>query len=151
MWCQRCLRDITQPSKSITIGESIPDACASSSNSGVENYVYSCVLHMNANRSQTPGCRYAKAYAKLAATGFQLHWQSIPAKEQARGKKSSKTKFTCPKCGLNAWAKPDACLICGECYDDGQGHICLMVAVSWGATGEPAHAGTVACRSASCD
>jgi hypothetical protein len=26
-----------------------------------------------------------------------------------------------------------------------------MVAVSWGATGEPAHAGTVACRSASCD
>jgi hypothetical protein len=76
-----------------------------------------------------PGGRYAKAYAKLAATGFQLHWQSIPATEQARGKKSSKTKFTCPECGLNAWAKPDAHLICGECYDDGEGHICLMVAV----------------------
>jgi hypothetical protein len=98
-----------------------------------------------------PGGRYAKAYAKLAATGFQLHWQSIPAKEQARGKKSSKTKFTCPKCGLYDWAKPNACLFCGEIYDDGQGHICLMVAVSWGATGEPAHAGTVACRSASRD
>jgi hypothetical protein len=23
--------------------------------------------------------RFAKAYAKLAETGFQLHWQSIPA------------------------------------------------------------------------
>jgi hypothetical protein len=72
---------------------------------------------------------FAKAYAKLAAAGFQLHWQSVPATEQARGKKSSKTKFTCPECGLNAWAKPDAHLICGECYDNGQGDICLMVAV----------------------
>jgi hypothetical protein len=76
-----------------------------------------------------PDGRFAKAYAKLAATGFQLHWQSIPATKQGRAKKSSKTKFTCPECGLNAWAKPDAHLICGECYDEGQGHICLMVAV----------------------
>jgi SprT-like family len=76
-----------------------------------------------------PEGRYAQAYMKLAAQGFALHWQSVPAIEQARGKKSSKTKFTCPNCGLNAWAKPNACLICGECYDDGQGHICLMVAV----------------------
>jgi hypothetical protein len=76
-----------------------------------------------------PEGRYAQAYMKLAAQGFALHWQSVPAIEQARGKKSSKTKFTCPECGLNAWAKPNACLICGECYDDGQGHICLMVAV----------------------
>ena len=45
------------------------------------------------------------------------------------------------------WAT--AHLICGECYDDGEGHICLMVAVSWGASGEPAHAGKVAFRSAS--
>jgi hypothetical protein len=82
-----------------------------------------------------PDGRYAKAYAKLAATGFQLHWQSIPATEQARGKKSSKTKFTCPECGLNAWAKPDAHLICGMCYDNGQGDMCLMMTVSWGATG----------------
>ena len=77
-----------------------------------------------------PDGRYAKAYAQLAATGFQLHWQSIPASEQGRAKKSSKTKFTCPECGQNAWAKPDAHLICGECYDDGQGHIYHMVAVS---------------------
>jgi hypothetical protein len=96
-----------------------------------------------------PGGRYASAYAKLAATGFQLHWQSVPPTERARGKKSSKTKFTCPECGLNAWAKPDVHLICGECYDAGQGHICLMVAVSWGAIGQLANAGKVTFRSAS--
>ena len=73
-----------------------------------------------------PEGRYAKAYAKLAATGFQLHWQSIPA--VAGAKKSSKTKFTCPECGQNAWAKPDALLICGECFDEGKGDICFMLA-----------------------
>jgi hypothetical protein len=73
-----------------------------------------------------PGGRYSQAYAKLAARGFQLHWQSLPVK----AKKSSKMKFTCPDCGQNAWAKPDALLICGVCYDDGQGDICLMAASS---------------------
>ena len=28
-------------------------------------------------------------------------------------KRASKTKFTCPECGQNAWAKPDALLLCG--------------------------------------
>jgi predicted SprT family Zn-dependent metalloprotease len=31
-------------------------------------------------------------------------------------KLASKTKYTCPSCGLNAWAKPDVSLICGECH-----------------------------------
>ena len=48
--------------------------------------------------------------------------------EQGRAKKSSKTKFTCPDCGQNAWAKPDALLICGECFDEGEGDICFMLA-----------------------
>jgi SprT-like family len=72
--------------------------------------------------------RFAKAYAKLAATGFQLHWQSVPASKQGKAKKSSKTKFTCPDCGQNAWAKPDTLLICGECFDEGEGDICFMLA-----------------------
>lgn len=75
-----------------------------------------------------PAGRYAKAYAKLAEQGFELHWQSVPASEQAKAKKDSKTKFTCPQCGQNAWAKPGALLICGECFDEGQGDICLMLA-----------------------
>ena len=69
---------------------------------------------------------YAKAYARLKA--FQLHWQSAPQGDQAKAKKASKTKFTCPECGQNAWAKPDALLICGTCYEDGNGEVCLMLA-----------------------
>jgi hypothetical protein len=39
-----------------------------------------------------------------------------------------KMKFTCPECGQNAWGKPDTQLICGACYEDGEGEICLMLA-----------------------
>jgi hypothetical protein len=75
-----------------------------------------------------PGGAYAQACAKLQATGFQLHWQSAPESKQARTKKASKTKFTCPDCEQNAWAKAGALLICGECYEDGEGDVCFMLA-----------------------
>jgi predicted SprT family Zn-dependent metalloprotease len=75
-----------------------------------------------------PGGAYAQAYAKLQATGFQLHWQSAPESAQARAKKASKTKFTCPDCGQNAWAKAEALLICGVCYEDAAGEVCVMLA-----------------------
>jgi len=36
--------------------------------------------------------------------------------DKTRKKKAaSKTKYTCPECGLNAWAKPEAPLVCGDC------------------------------------
>jgi predicted SprT family Zn-dependent metalloprotease len=73
------------------------------------------------------GGAYAKAYAKLKATGLTLHWQSVPHSKAAKAAKSSKTKFTCPECEQNAWAKPEASLICGECYGDEE-NIVLMVA-----------------------
>ena len=60
--------------------------------------------------------------------GFALHWQSKPAQDAVRGgggssddeakakaKRSSKTKYTCPQCSANAWAKPDSNLVCGDC------------------------------------
>jgi predicted SprT family Zn-dependent metalloprotease/predicted RNA-binding Zn-ribbon protein involved in translation (DUF1610 family) len=62
-----------------------------------------------------PEGRYAKAYAKLKGTQFKLNWESSPAGPRALAKKASKTKFTCPDCGQNAWAKPDAALACYEC------------------------------------
>jgi hypothetical protein len=37
-------------------------------------------------------------------------------------------KFTCPDCGQNAWAKLDAFLICGECFDEGEGDSCFILA-----------------------
>ena len=75
-----------------------------------------------------PGGPYAKAYAKLETKGFQLHWQSAPAGKEAKAKKASKTKFTCPECGQNAWGKPDTLLICGVCFEDSASEICLMLA-----------------------
>lgn len=40
----------------------------------------------------------------------------VPRDEaKARKKAASKTKYSCPDCGTNAWAKPDTKLICGEC------------------------------------
>jgi transcription elongation factor Elf1 len=36
------------------------------------------------------------------------------AKTKAK-KKASKTAFECAGCGLKAWAKADASLMCGEC------------------------------------
>jgi hypothetical protein len=74
------------------------------------------------------GGAYATAYAKLKAKEFQLHWQSAPPGSQAKAKAASKTKFTCPECEQNAWARPDALLICGDCYEDGEGEIVLMLA-----------------------
>lgn len=75
-----------------------------------------------------PGGAYAEAYAKLENHGFQLHWQSAPAGQQAKAKTASKTKFTCPDCGQNAWGKPDSLLICGVCFEDSASEICLMLA-----------------------
>lgn len=67
------------------------------------------------------------ACRQLAGLGFRIDWQSAPADKTAKAKKASKTKFTCPDCGLNAWAKPDAQLICGDCYDDGNGDIVVLL------------------------
>jgi hypothetical protein len=59
-----------------------------------------------------PEGRYSVAFAKLAQSGLQLHWQSTQAVGGA--KVTSKRKFTCPECQQNAWAKPGAVLICGQ-------------------------------------
>jgi predicted SprT family Zn-dependent metalloprotease len=76
------------------------------------------------------GGAFAKAFAKLEAAGFTLRWQSRTFEKDATRKKktASKTKYSCADCGANAWAKPETSLICGECYDDGEGEICVMEA-----------------------
>jgi transcription elongation factor Elf1 len=35
--------------------------------------------------------------------------------EKRKKKAASKTKYTCPGCGLNAWGKPAINLVCGDC------------------------------------
>jgi hypothetical protein len=55
----------------------------------------------------------------LLGNGFRLNWQSVILADQAEktAQVRSKTKFTCPACRQNAWAKPDAALICGACEE----------------------------------
>jgi predicted SprT family Zn-dependent metalloprotease len=72
---------------------------------------------------------YARAYAKLRAKGIKLRWESpAPMPAEAKAKAESKTKYTCPECGQNAWAKPDAVLICGACFEDEPGDPQTMLA-----------------------
>ncbi|MBB5061198.1 putative SprT family Zn-dependent metalloprotease [Granulicella aggregans] len=73
-----------------------------------------------------PGGAYSRAYANLAANGFQLNWQSRAFSQERKKKAASKTKYTCPACGTNAWAKPNTALICGECYDHDEGDATTM-------------------------
>jgi hypothetical protein len=41
-------------------------------------------------------------------------WKEGEAKTHKK-QAASKTKYTCPDCELNAWAKPDVSLLCGDC------------------------------------
>lgn len=50
--------------------------------------------------------------------------KSKTAKASAR----SKTKFTCPVCQQNAWAKPDAMLACANVEDHPDGNTVIMLA-----------------------
>jgi predicted SprT family Zn-dependent metalloprotease len=46
-------------------------------------------------------------------------WSSAKGVETTKPKSVSKVKYTCGNCGQNAWAKPDAQLVCGDCSDVG--------------------------------
>jgi SprT-like family len=61
-----------------------------------------------------PSGLFAKAYAKLAATGWKLNLQSAH-RPSPKGTNNSKTKFSCAACGQNAWGKPDLAVICMPC------------------------------------
>lgn len=62
--------------------------------------------------------RYDRAVAKLLAEHSAILYHDRSDNNAARKKKAaSKTKYTCPTCGLNAWAKPAAPLVCGDCQE----------------------------------
>jgi rubrerythrin len=59
---------------------------------------------------------FACAVSKLLAEHPAILYSDRSENDAARKKKAaSKTKYTCPGCGLHAWAKPDAPLVCGKC------------------------------------
>ena len=60
------------------------------------------------------GGRFDRAWAALPE--FDIHYIERPGGEEERAKKrASKTKFTCPDCGTNAWGKPELYVVCGDC------------------------------------
>jgi hypothetical protein len=66
-----------------------------------------------------PDGPFARACAELIEEhGFTVPYVELwdEAEREAREKRAaSKTKYTCPGCGVNAWAKPKTALICGDC------------------------------------
>lgn len=68
--------------------------------------------------------RYARAVTRLLAEHPAILYADRSENDAARKKKAaSKTKYTCPGCGLHAWAKPDAPLVCGDCEEPMQARI----------------------------
>lgn len=67
----------------------------------------------------TVGGAFEAAVAKLLDEGFEISWLDR-AVGSARGgqdtqKKVFRLKYRCAACGVNAWAKPNVSLICGDC------------------------------------
>ncbi|MFL5252995.1 MAG: SprT-like domain-containing protein [Rhodopila sp.] len=63
-----------------------------------------------------PAGPFAAACAELLTTGFDpLYGDAVTDTAAQKKKAQSKTKYTCPQCSLNCWAKPDAGLGCIEC------------------------------------
>src|SRR2546425_4284783 len=66
------------------------------------------------------GGPFAQACTDLLAEGFVISWRDrarahAPGKGKTEGKAGVRTKYTCPDCGLNAWAKAAVVLLCGAC------------------------------------
>ena len=60
---------------------------------------------------------FERAYRRLGSP-VVLYRDRVRDEPTAAKKRASKTKYTCPECGQNAWAKPDACLLCGHCQEE---------------------------------
>ena len=67
-----------------------------------------------------PGGRFDRIADALIAKGFALAYVERTTKTQrkvALKKRQSKTRYRCPCCQQNAWAKPVANLVCGDCQE----------------------------------
>jgi predicted SprT family Zn-dependent metalloprotease len=64
------------------------------------------------------GGPFARACAELMKDGFDALYVELwseGAAAKRKKKAASKTRYTCPECQTNAWAKPNVHLVCGEC------------------------------------
>jgi predicted SprT family Zn-dependent metalloprotease len=61
------------------------------------------------------GGQFEQTVQKFLETYPAVLYQDMHDAEKSRKKAESKTKYTCPSCHQNAWAKPNAALVCGTC------------------------------------
>ncbi|MEO0681822.1 MAG: SprT-like domain-containing protein [Pseudomonadota bacterium] len=55
---------------------------------------------------------FEAAARDLIARGFEIVWQDGPTRPAAGGRGGRRSKFVCPVCGLAAWSRPGARLLC---------------------------------------
>lgn len=58
---------------------------------------------------------FKKTCLKLIKQGFKITWSERGFFVEGKTNKKNKEKYTCPSCGINAWAKYELKLICGTC------------------------------------
>ena len=63
-----------------------------------------------------PNGLFDRSCRQLLKQGVKLSWGDRFGKNEQKPK-NGRIKYTCPSCSLNAWAKPDASLQCGECQE----------------------------------
>jgi predicted SprT family Zn-dependent metalloprotease len=64
------------------------------------------------------GGLFARVCVELVGKGFDTLYVELWSEGDAAKRKTkaaSKTRYTCPICQVNAWAKPDVRLVCGDC------------------------------------
>jgi hypothetical protein len=67
------------------------------------------------------GGTFERACAAFLKQGDPIFYQDRAVDPvKVKKKAASKTKYTCPACELNAWAKPDAHLSCSDCSEEMQ-------------------------------
>ena len=64
-----------------------------------------------------PDGPFATVCAEMIEEGFELHYVELGNPKTRKAKAASKTKYTCLKCGLNAWGKPAIHLTCDDCKE----------------------------------
>lgn len=60
------------------------------------------------------GGRFDAALSSLF-TQARISWQGQAQAGARGGMRQTRQKYTCPGCGLNVWARPEAKILCGDC------------------------------------
>jgi hypothetical protein len=63
------------------------------------------------------GGAFERVGAEVIQSGCEIAYVEVWSDENGKAKAASKTKYACPSCGLNAWAKPEVLIMCAECRE----------------------------------